>query len=60
MSKPVRFTDTDRFPYGPYADAKASQEPGYLAARFAAIRARQQATEAEKNVKLRELKTARK
>jgi len=45
--KTPRFSDMHRFQQ-PYADAKASMEPGYLAARFAAIREQQARAEAER------------
>lgn len=49
--KPVRFTDSHRFPFGPYADAKASSEPNYLRDKFARIEARQKADAAEAQAK---------
>ena len=44
--KAPRWTDLHRFPFGPYADAKASQEPNYLRDKFAKIAERQR-TDAE-------------
>ena len=49
--KPVRFTDAHRFPFGPYADAKASQEPNYLRDKFLKIIERQQRDAAEAQAK---------
>ena len=50
MSKP-RFTDTAKF-VRPYVPARESEEPGYLARRFAEIRSEQErnATEAARKV----------
>ena len=45
MSK-VRYTDADRY-RKPYVTAKDSQEPGYLSARFKAIREQQEKDAAE-------------
>lgn len=52
-----RFTDREKFPR-PYADAKASDEPGYLAAKFTAIREAQEKDEAERKVKVRGMRRA--
>ena len=57
MVKPVKFTDAHKFPR-PYADAKASQEPGYLAKRFQMIREQQEKDEAERKAKLRQMRKA--
>lgn len=53
--KKPRFTDLDRFPR-PYADAKATSEPGYLAAKFRAIRESQEKADEERRQKLRTLR----
>ena len=57
MSK-IRYTDKHRFPNGAYVPPKQSEEPGYLKARFDAIRARQQADVDEAKAKMRPLKKA--
>ena len=57
MSK-IRYTDKHRFPNGAYVPAKQSEEPGYLKARFDAIRARQESDAAEAKAKMRPLKKA--
>ena len=49
--RPVKFTDSHRFAR-PYVNAEESAKPGYLAERFAQIRAEQ---EAERATKLRSL-----
>ena len=54
--KAPRFTDSHRWTFGPYADSKASAEPGYLAARFQAIRERFVRDEQERKEKVREVK----
>ena len=58
MSK-IRYTDSDRYKR-PYVTAKYSQEPGYLARRFAEIRAEQERVAAEAKVKVAPLKRAAK
>ena len=55
--KPPRFSDTHRFRY-PYADSKASAEPGYLAERFRQIREQQERDEKERQQKVRQVKRA--
>ena len=55
----VRYTDASRYPR-PYVTAKDSQEPGYLARRFAEIRAEQGRIEAEKQQKVAPMKRAAK
>ena len=52
--KHPRYTDKHRF-RKPYADAKASQEPGYLAQRFEAIKEQQAKDEAERKEKVRQV-----
>ena len=54
--KTPRYTDRHKFKNSPYADAKASSEPGYLAQKFAAIRERMDANEAEQKKKVRDMK----
>ncbi len=53
--KPPKFSDKHRFTL-PYVDAKATSEPGYLAARFKMIREQQEKDEAEKKEKVRRFK----
>ena len=55
--KSFRYTDLDRYRV-PYAIAKASEEPGYLANKFALIREQQARDEAERAEKLRPMKKA--
>ena len=50
-----KYTDLDRYLNG-YATAKASDEPGYLAARFVLIRERQAKNDAERVEKLRTMR----
>lgn len=50
-----RFTDKHRFPHGPYADAKASEEPNYLRDKFSTIRKQQEVNEAETKDKVRDM-----
>ena len=52
--KQIKFTDTHRFSR-PYIGAEASTRPGYLAERFAQIRAEQEATAASRATKLRSI-----
>ena len=52
--KSPRFTDSHRFSR-PYIGAEASTRPGYLAERFAQIRAEQEATAASRATKLRSI-----
>jgi hypothetical protein len=54
----LRFTDKHRFQNGAYVPAKQSEEPGYLKARFDAIRARQQADVEEAKAKTLPMKRA--
>ena len=54
-----RYTDSHRFTR-PYVGAEASTRPGYLAERFAQIRAEQEAAAASRATKLRSIKTGRK
>ena len=54
MSK-IRYTDRARY-QKPYVTAKDSQEPGYLARRFAEIRAEQEKDAAEAKAKTTPLK----
>ena len=51
------FTDCIRFA-APYADSKATSEPGYLAQKFKEIRERQAEQEMEKKSKVRDMKRA--
>lgn len=53
-----RFTDRDKF-QRPYADAKASEQPGYLADKFALILEAQEKDEAERKAKVRGMKERR-
>ena len=53
MSK-VRYTDMTRYKQ-PYVTAKDSQEPGYLAKRFQAIREQQALDEQERKAKVKAL-----
>ena len=55
--KTPRFTDSAKFRY-PYADSKASAEPGYLAARCAAIREQQAKDLKERDLKVRQVRRA--
>jgi hypothetical protein len=55
--KKVKFTDAAKFRY-PYADSKASAEPGYLADRFRQIREQQAKDEMERKDKVRPVKRA--
>ena len=55
--KSPRYTDLDRYRV-PYATAKASEEPGYLATKFALMREQQARDEAERAEKLRPMKKA--
>ena len=57
MAKTPRFTDSLRYKR-PYADSKASAEPGYLASRFKEIAEAQAKDEAERAEKLRPMKRA--
>lgn len=54
------YSDLHRFPHGPYADAKASSEPGYLAERFRVIREAQARDAAEAKAKVATMKRATK
>lgn len=56
MAKTPRFTDSHRFPFEPYTDAKGSQEPNYLRDKFARIRERQQKDEQEVKDKVRRMR----
>ena len=56
--KQPRFTDSARFPFGPYADAKASSEPNYLRDKFAAIIEAQKQDAAERAEKVRGMRKA--
>ena len=58
--KSPRFTDSHRFSR-PYVGAEASSRPGYLAERFATIRAEQEATAASQwtEEELRALKASK-
>ena len=49
-----RYTDSHRFTR-PYVGAEASTRPGYLAERFAQIRAEQEAAAASRATKLRSI-----
>ena len=53
--KQPRWTDLDRYQSG-YATSKQSEEPGYLAARFAAIREQQAKDEAERATKVKAMR----
>ena len=53
--KPPKFTDAARFQQ-PYVPASESEKIGYLEARFALYRAKQEAAEAETRDKLRQIK----
>lgn len=55
--KSPRFTDLHRFQRA-YADVEATKKPGYLARKFARIRAEQAAAEAEVKAKVKPLKKA--
>ena len=57
MSK-IRYTDSNRY-RRPYVTSKDSQEPGYLARRFAEIRAEQERNKVEAQVKVQPLKRAK-
>ena len=57
MVKPVKFTDSDKFPR-PYVPAEQSKAEGYLAKRFQEIREQQERDEAEKKMKLRQMRKA--
>lgn len=52
------FTDALRWQYGPYADAKASQEPNYLRDKFARIIEAQTRGAAELSEKVAPMKRA--
>lgn len=52
--RPVKFTDSHRF-QRPYVTAEASKREGYLAERFAEIRAEQAAEQEARVVKLRSI-----
>ena len=54
MSK-IRYTDSNRY-RRPYVTSKDSQEPGYLARRFAEIKAEQERDAAEAKAKTTPLK----
>ena len=50
-----RYTDLHRYQM-PYITAKESEEPGYLAARFKALREQQEKDAAEATAKVRDMK----
>ena len=50
-----RYTDSHRYTT-PYVTAKETEEPGYLAAKFKAIRESQEKDAAEKKSKVRDMK----
>ena len=52
--KPARYTDSHKFSR-PYVNAEESAKPGYLAERFAQIRAEQEAAAASRATKLRSI-----
>ena len=58
MSKTPKFTDFHRFPHVPYSNEKASEEPGYLAAKFDAIRLRLAKDAAEAKAKVQPMRKA--
>ena len=52
----IRFTDTHRFPNGPYIPAEQSKADGYLAKRFKEIREAQEKNEQEQKLKVSQMR----